>query len=1139
MDTLDNTFSYILNYNNYIEDDVVRAFHEKLLRCTSFRPRELELFQHPELIEPVPKNETHLQVIYDGDVGLVGHWSCIYYINGILRVYDSLVGVLGKSQKIYVKALFPYLSESCIQFPSVQRQPNTIDCGLFAIAFATSLALKTNPSQFNYVPEMMRPHLLEMLLTDGLLAFPATSRRSPGRAPSNLFNNIALKLETNKQKQTEKKQKHRSQNSITSHSQNDNLNFNQNYEYVMEETQSIANNCTTMDAERIKQNNRDRKRLSRSNKDVSIREKERNQVAKEVLRSNKRKKCHEQVVNSSLRRSKRLNLEIRQVEQERDTEAHRAARQDDEYRRDEQQRNTQAHRVARTDVRYRQAEQERDTEAHRAARQDDEYRRDEQQRNTQAHRVARTDVRYRQAEQERDTEAHRAARQDDEYRRDEQQRNTQAHRVARMDVEFREAEQERDTHARRVTRENEEYRRNEQMRNSAARQELRSKQKDSWDLTVQNYLKNIKEGNTHPCHCCGRLWHINSIKKISKDIALNKYGQLFVDNVFHLNPTQNYGEFCSTCARYINKGTIPRLARANGLIFPCIPEVLKDLTPLEERLVSPRHVFLKIVRRGQGLGFQHGLQGNVVNVPVLVNNMVSALPRSVNDDNVITVELKRRFCYRHGRKEQVRPEFVRRAAQYLVQCELFQENGVALNVSWAGNDPENETRCTCDADAIDEETVDPTEGVELNPGGTETLLDDNQDVIVLAPGEGQRPISLLFDEHLEELAFIKVHCGVKRDFKINLRHSEIIKSEISRQDRRAVRPDYLFTALKKQQMTIVKNSITTCLRKKTVKGTPVLASNVLDMNYIDNLVQHDDGYRVLSGIRNSPSHWEGEKKKVLAMIRQFGVPSFFLTLSAAEVQWLELLVMLKEVVDGETVSLYEVENLSYETKARLIQSDPFICASYFETKLREIRKTWSCSSGPFGKYVISHFYYRIEFQHRGSPHAHMMLWLEEAPIFVPGDVESAERVVQFVDNILTCDSNELTEDILHVQKHKHTHTCRPKPDKLCRFDIPFFPLDSTQILVELPKDNASYKRVKDIARSIQIKMQDIPPEIETFTDFLEFVGVTYENYILAIRSTLKRPKVFLKRSPKDTFGGVSFLLCQRKPSLYTKVKVQP
>lgn len=66
-------------------------------------------------------------------------------------------------------------------------------------------------------------------------------------------------------------------------------------------------------------------------------------------------------------------------------------------------------------------------------------------------------------------------------------------------------------------------------------------------------------------------------------------------------------------------------------------------------------------------------------------------------------------------------------------------------------------------------------------------------------------------------------------------------------------------------MITVKNSISTCLRKKTVKGAPVLACNILEANYIDNLVQHDDGYRVLRGVRNSPSHWEAEKKKVLGM----------------------------------------------------------------------------------------------------------------------------------------------------------------------------------------------------------------------------------------------------------------------------------
>ena len=49
---------------------------------------------------------------------------------------------------------------------------------------------------------------------------------------------------------------------------------------------------------------------------------------------------------------------------------------------------------------------------------------------------------------------------------------------------------------------------------------------------------------------------------------------------------------------------------------------------------------------------------------------------------------------------------------------------------------------------------------------------------------------------------------------------------------------------------------------------------------------------MLRGLRSSPAHWEGEKKKDMAMIRQFSLPSFFVTLSAAETRWLELLVIL-------------------------------------------------------------------------------------------------------------------------------------------------------------------------------------------------------------------------------------------------------
>lgn len=91
-------------------------------------------------------------------------------------------------------------------------------------------------------------------------------------------------------------------------------------------------------------------------------------------------------------------------------------------------------------------------------------------------------------------------------------------------------------------------------------------------------------------------------------------------------------------------------------------------------------------------------------------------------------------------------------------------------------------------------------------------------------------------------------------------------------------------------------------------------------------------------------------------------------------------------------------------------------------RLREIRKTWSCTEGPFGNYKIGHFYYRIEFQHRGSPLAYIMLWLEDAPTFKQGNFDTTENIVKFVDEIVSCDGNEITDDLLRLQIHRHTHT---------------------------------------------------------------------------------------------------------------------
>ncbi|KAK3914189.1 ATP-dependent DNA helicase [Frankliniella fusca] len=74
-------------------------------------------------------------------------------------------------------------------------------------------------------------------------------------------------------------------------------------------------------------------------------------------------------------------------------------------------------------------------------------------------------------------------------------------------------------------------------------------------------------------------------------------------------------------------------------------------------------------------------------------------------------------------------------------------------------------------------------------------------------------------------------------------------------------------------------------------------------------------------------------------------------------------------------------------------------------------KTWQCESGPFNGHSIFHSYYRIEFQQRGSPHAHMLLWLKDVPSFNIDSIESDQEICDFVDSIVTCSTDNLSDNL--------------------------------------------------------------------------------------------------------------------------------
>lgn len=67
-------------------------------------------------------------------------------------------------------------------------------------------------------------------------------------------------------------------------------------------------------------------------------------------------------------------------------------------------------------------------------------------------------------------------------------------------------------------------------------------------------------------------------------------------------------------------------------------------------------------------GGQLGISGNVINVPSNISTTVSTLPRTVNEQEIIILQLKREMDYNHSyHVRNIRPLRVLKAAKWLVE----------------------------------------------------------------------------------------------------------------------------------------------------------------------------------------------------------------------------------------------------------------------------------------------------------------------------------------------------------------------------------------------------------------------------------------------------------------------------------------
>ena len=116
-----------------------------------------------------------------------GHWVTVSTIgtsHPTVNVYDSLYACAGTRLKAQIAAVMATEKpEIILDFMDVTMQSGSYDCGLFAVAFATALALGEKPELFCFDQSKMRAHLRHCLEKGEMAMFPVNRKRRVKKSP--------------------------------------------------------------------------------------------------------------------------------------------------------------------------------------------------------------------------------------------------------------------------------------------------------------------------------------------------------------------------------------------------------------------------------------------------------------------------------------------------------------------------------------------------------------------------------------------------------------------------------------------------------------------------------------------------------------------------------------------------------------------------------------------------------------------------------------------------------------------------------------------------------------------------------------------------------------------------------------------
>ena len=232
----------------------------------------------------------------------------------------------------------------------------------------------------------------------------------------------------------------------------------------------------------------------------------------------------------------------------------------------------------------------------------------------------------------------------------------------------------------------------------------------------------------------------------------------------------------------------------------------------------------------------------------------------------------------------------------------------------------------------------------------------------------------------EAMAFPKLFPSGKNTLNsqrnVKISPKQYFKSRLLHKDARfAETSEYIFQALDFLERDSLQNNISITSRKSYHQD--ITAGQLKNPNRLQRLLNDDQVFASFKTIRGTPQYWHQMQLDMLAKLRQLGPYTFFLTGSAAEFHWPEVIQIVAKQY-GTNLSIEDINSMDWNTKRIWLQRNPVTVARQIDYIFEQLwSKVILSGAHPIGQ--ILNYDRRKEMQGRGTEHFHAAVHVKDAP----------------------------------------------------------------------------------------------------------------------------------------------------------------